>query len=148
MALVPAMRAMCGIQRNCQHFCVWLSLLPVQLENTSEGGDGITGPQRSRASSRISGGLQPWHSSEPVSVSAAGTLPAGLSFSGCPGCAPGRPGADPISWQPQSSAFPAGAVVCISTLYPRAPNFTLPVPKGVLGIYLLCIPLWALGHAV
>lgn len=46
VALGPAMRAMCGIRRDCWHFCFSLSLFPVQLENTSEGGDGITGPQR------------------------------------------------------------------------------------------------------
>lgn len=83
---VPAMRAMCGIQRDCQHFCVSLSLLPGQLENTSGGGAGITGRgERPHQQPWVCRGLQPPHQClGSLRVCPAEAHPPRVSFPECP----------------------------------------------------------------
>lgn len=107
VAFVPAMRAMCGIHRDCRRFCVSLSFFlcsrktPLRVEMASQAHRGAA------SALPVSRGCQP--GPEQASVCPAETRLAGLSFPGMPGCVPGRQRADPLSWQPQSSRVPAGA---------------------------------------
>ena len=121
------MRAMRGIQRNLLHFCVSLSLLPVQrktpprVEMASQAEPGARLLSQASASAHQKH-ARPVRASLDAWVCAQSTFPSDLLLKVLAG-----PG-------------PLQSAVSFLVLFTRSPRLSPPIPVEVLGTYLPGIP--------